>query len=193
MKRPRFRPIANCSPRCGDGCVARPPRRRRNAACAHARPRQHRPRAADKRRDPPRGRRPASTSTSWSSLGQRQRLGALRPDGSASTPGAVAGHQSAGNGRDGHLRGKPGRGIKIDLPRRIVLHSLTGGEVSFDDVASDLPSLPRLDSTGESDLPIRRTADGQRRCRRRLSRRPADQRRLPLTWFPSGTGCLTRR
>ena len=29
-----------------------------------------------------------------------------------------------------------------------MLHSLSGGEVSFDDVISDLPSLPRLDSTG---------------------------------------------
>jgi hypothetical protein len=29
-----------------------------------------------------------------------------------------------------------------------VLHSLAGGEVIFDDVVSDLPSLPRLDSMG---------------------------------------------
>ncbi len=42
----------------------------------------------------------------------------------------------------------PGAAIRIDLPRRIVLHSLSGGEVSFDDVASDLPSMPRLDSMG---------------------------------------------
>jgi hypothetical protein len=34
------------------------------------------------------------------------------------------------------------------VPQRIVLHSLNGGEVSFDDVVSDLPSLPRLDSAG---------------------------------------------
>ena len=46
------------------------------------------------------------------------------------------------------LHGQPGRGIRIDLPRRIVLHSLNGGEVTFDDVVSDLPSLPRLNSMG---------------------------------------------
>ena len=34
------------------------------------------------------------------------------------------------------------------MPSRIVLHSLSGGEVTFDDVASDLPSLPKLDAAG---------------------------------------------
>ena len=34
------------------------------------------------------------------------------------------------------------------MPQRIVLHSVSGGEVTFDAVTSDLPSLPRLDSAG---------------------------------------------
>ena len=38
--------------------------------------------------------------------------------------------------------------MRIELPRRIELYSLGGGHISFDDVVSDLPSLPRLDSTG---------------------------------------------
>ena len=46
------------------------------------------------------------------------------------------------------VRGEPGRTMRIDLPRRIVLHSLSGGEVTFDDVASDLPAMPRLDAAG---------------------------------------------
>jgi hypothetical protein len=46
------------------------------------------------------------------------------------------------------VRGQPGRAIRVELPRRIQLFSMSGGEISFDDVASDLPSVPRLDATG---------------------------------------------
>jgi hypothetical protein len=38
--------------------------------------------------------------------------------------------------------------VRIDLPSRIQLYSLSGGTISFDDVTSDLPSLPRLDTAG---------------------------------------------
>jgi hypothetical protein len=46
------------------------------------------------------------------------------------------------------IRGEPGRAVRIELPRHITLYSLSGGELSFDQIESDLPSLPRLDSTG---------------------------------------------
>lgn len=72
----------------------------------------------------------------------------LRPDGSASTTGSVTDISPRAMVGTVVLHGEPGRGISIDLPRRIVLHSLTGGEISFDDVVSDLPSMPRLDSMG---------------------------------------------
>ncbi len=72
----------------------------------------------------------------------------LRPDGSASNSGSVADVSPRAMVGTVTLHGEPGRGIRIDLPRRILLHSLSGGEVSFDDVVSDLPSLPRLDSMG---------------------------------------------
>lgn len=72
----------------------------------------------------------------------------LRPDGSASTTGAVTDLSPRAMVGTVVLHGQPGRGIRIDLPRRIVLHSLNGGEVTFDDVVSDLPTLPRLDSMG---------------------------------------------
>ena len=72
----------------------------------------------------------------------------LRPDGSASTTGAVADMSPRAMVGTVVLHGQPGRTIRIDVPRRIVLHSLSGGEVSFDDVVSDLPSVPRLDSAG---------------------------------------------
>ena len=72
----------------------------------------------------------------------------LRPDGSASTAGSVTDISPRAMVGTVTLHGEPGRGIRIDLPRRILLHSLSGGEVSFDDVISDLPSMPRLDSMG---------------------------------------------
>jgi hypothetical protein len=72
----------------------------------------------------------------------------LRPDGSASTTGALTDMSPRAMAGTVVLHGQPGRGVRIDLPRRIVLHSLSGGEVSFDDVISDLPSSPRLDSMG---------------------------------------------
>lgn len=72
----------------------------------------------------------------------------LRPDGSTSSAGTVADVSPRAMVGTVTVRGEPGRTIRVDLPRRIVLHSLSGGEVTFDDVASDLPSLPRLDSAG---------------------------------------------
>lgn len=72
----------------------------------------------------------------------------LRPDGSRSTGGAVADMSARAMVGTATVRGEPGRAVRIELPRRIVLHSLSGGEISFEDVVSDLPSLPRLDSAG---------------------------------------------
>src|SRR5215213_3624247 len=72
----------------------------------------------------------------------------LRPDGSASITGSITDISPRAMVGTVVLHGEPGRSLRIDVPRRIVLHSLNGGEVSFDDVVSDLPSLPRLDSTG---------------------------------------------
>lgn len=72
----------------------------------------------------------------------------IRPDGSTENAGAVADVSARAMVGTVILHGQPGRSIRVDLPSRIVLHSLSGGEVSFDNLATDLPSLPRLDSTG---------------------------------------------
>ena len=59
--------------------------------------------------------------------------------------------------------------VRVDLPRRIELYSLSGGRISFEDVTSDLPSLPRLDSAGNltfrfgGRLTITGDADGEYR------------------------------
>jgi hypothetical protein len=46
------------------------------------------------------------------------------------------------------LHGEPGRFVRVELPPRIELYSLGGGEIAFDEVTSDLPAMPRLDSSG---------------------------------------------
>ncbi len=80
--------------------------------------------------------------------GQGEGSALLRPDGSTSIAGTVAQLSPRAMVGTVTLRGEPGRAVRIDLPRRIVLHSLSGGEMVFDDVASDLPSLPHLDAAG---------------------------------------------
>ena len=43
---------------------------------------------------------------------------------------------------------EPGRAIRIELPSRVDMHSLSGGRITIDRITSDLPSTPRLDSGG---------------------------------------------
>ena len=70
------------------------------------------------------------------------------PDGSMTANGSVKEVSPRAMAGTVVLRGEPGRAVRIELPRRITLYSLSGGQVVFEDVVSDLPSLPRLDSNG---------------------------------------------
>jgi len=72
----------------------------------------------------------------------------IRPDGSTSAQGAVSDIGPRAMVGSAVVHGQPGRAVRIELPRRILLHSISGGQISFDDVTSDLPSVPRLDSSG---------------------------------------------
>lgn len=72
----------------------------------------------------------------------------IRPDGSTSAQGAVSNIGPRAMVGRAVIRGQPGRAIRVELPRRIVLHSTSGGQIDFDDVVSDLPSVPRLDNSG---------------------------------------------
>jgi hypothetical protein len=81
-------------------------------------------------------------------LGQGEGSAVVRPDGSTSSGGTVSEISPRAMAGTVTIRGEPGRALRIDLPQRIVLHSLSGGEVTFDDVSSDLPSMPHLDSAG---------------------------------------------
>lgn len=81
-------------------------------------------------------------------FGSGEGTAVVRPDGSSAASGTVADISPRAMVGTVTVHGEPGRTIRVELPRQIVLHSLSGGEVTFDDVTSDLPSLPRLDATG---------------------------------------------
>lgn len=72
----------------------------------------------------------------------------VRPDGSTLAEGALASISARAMVGTATVHGIPGRAIRVELPRRIDLYSPGGGRIAVDDVISDLPSMPRLDSTG---------------------------------------------
>ena len=81
-------------------------------------------------------------------LGEGEGSAVIRPDGSTSSLGMISSVSPRAMVGSAIVRGEPNRVVRVELPQRIVLHSGTGREISFDDVVSDLPSLPRLDSAG---------------------------------------------
>jgi hypothetical protein len=101
--------------------------------------------------------------------GEGQGAALIRPDGSSSAQGGVTGVSARAMVGSAVLHGEPGRAVRVELPKRIVLYSLSGGQITFDQVVSDLPSLPRLDSAGNltfrfgGRLTISGDSDGQYR------------------------------
>ena len=72
----------------------------------------------------------------------------LLPDGSRSVSGVIGGMGGRAMVGQVVVRGEPGRAVRVDLPGRIELYSLSGGRIAIDELVSDLPSLPRLDPAG---------------------------------------------
>jgi hypothetical protein len=81
-------------------------------------------------------------------FGEGQGAAVIRPDGSSAAEGAVAEVSPRAMVGTVTVHGQPSKAVRVDLPRRIELYSLSGSRITFDDVTSDLPSLPRLDSGG---------------------------------------------
>lgn len=105
----------------------------------------------------------------------------LRPDGTRLATGsveAISGRAMVGEAR---VRGEPGRMVRIDLPSRIQLHSLSGATISIDQVTTDLPGIARLDFGGKPQVQLWRPVEAHRKCRRRVPRRSADHGRISLT------------
>lgn len=72
----------------------------------------------------------------------------IRPDGSNAAQGALTAVSPRAMVGTASVHGEAGRALRVVLPKRIDLYSVSGGRITFDEVVSDLPSLPRLDSAG---------------------------------------------
>ena len=81
-------------------------------------------------------------------LGPSGGTAVLRPDGSRQLSGSVGAMGGRAMVGEAHVRGEAGRTVRIDLPRRIELFSVNGSQIVIDEIETDLPSLPRLDSAG---------------------------------------------
>ena len=80
--------------------------------------------------------------------GQGEGAAVLRPDGSKPAQGAVAEVGARAMVGTATIHGAPGRAVRVELPAKVELYSLSGGRIGFDQLVSDLPALPRLDSAG---------------------------------------------
>jgi hypothetical protein len=81
-------------------------------------------------------------------IGGGEGTATLRPDGTRQATGsvqAISGRAMVGEAR---VRGEPGRNVRVDMPARIELHSVNGATISIDEIVTDLPQAPRLDSSG---------------------------------------------
>jgi hypothetical protein len=72
----------------------------------------------------------------------------LEPDGARNVSGSVTAISARSMVGEVVIRGEPGRQIRIDLPRHIDLFGLSGGSIRLDGIRSDVPPMPRLDSSG---------------------------------------------
>ena len=72
----------------------------------------------------------------------------LLPDGSRRVSGVISDISGRAMVGSAVVRGEAGRVVRVDLPRRIELYSLSGARITIEDIVSDLPSLARLNSSG---------------------------------------------
>jgi hypothetical protein len=72
----------------------------------------------------------------------------IRADGSNGVEGAVLALSPRATVGTVLVHGDPNRTVRVQLPRRIQLFSLSGGQITLDDVTADVATLTRLDAAG---------------------------------------------
>ena len=72
----------------------------------------------------------------------------IRPDGSNGTEGSVMDVGPRAMVGTVLVHGEANRAVRVELPHRVDLFSVSGGRMTLVDVASDLPAAPRLDAAG---------------------------------------------
>lgn len=81
-------------------------------------------------------------------LGSGEGAATLLPNGERSATGSVATVSARAMVGSVTVRGEPNRALRIEMPAWIQLYSLSGGRISIDQLDTDLPGMPRLDSAG---------------------------------------------
>ena len=81
-------------------------------------------------------------------LGAGEGSATLRPDGSRSVSGVIGDIGGRAMVGSAVIHGEAGRLVRIDLPGRIELFSLSGGRIVIEDIVSDLPASARLGASG---------------------------------------------
>ena len=81
-------------------------------------------------------------------LGGGQGAATLLPNGDRSATGSVATVSARAMVGSVTVHGEPNRALRVEMPATIELFSLTGGRISVDQLGTDLPGMPRLDSAG---------------------------------------------
>lgn len=81
-------------------------------------------------------------------LGNGAGSATLLPDGSRSVSGVISDLSGRAMVGSAVVRGEAGRTVRVELPRRIELFSLSGARITIEEIVSDLPSMARLDSAG---------------------------------------------
>lgn len=81
-------------------------------------------------------------------MGDGEGTATLLPDGTRRTSGSVEAMSGRAMVGEAHIRGEPGRPVRINLPARLELHSMGGGRLSIEEIVTDLSAEPRLDSAG---------------------------------------------
>ncbi len=81
-------------------------------------------------------------------LGVGEGSATLLPNGARNVSGVIGDISGRAMVGSAVIRGEAGRAVRIDLPPRIELYSLSGGRIVIEDIVSDLPAAARLDGAG---------------------------------------------
>jgi hypothetical protein len=81
-------------------------------------------------------------------LGAGEGSATLLPNGERSVSGVISDLSGRAMVGSAVVHGEAGRAVRVDLPARIELYSLSGGRIIIENIVSDLPAAARLDSAG---------------------------------------------
>jgi hypothetical protein len=81
-------------------------------------------------------------------LGAGDGTASLLPNGQRSVSGMVSDLSGRAMVGSALVHGEAGRAVRIELPTRIELYSISGARITIEDIVSDLPAGAKLDSAG---------------------------------------------